>query len=88
LACVLSSLTGLQTLDLSSISISDAGAASLACVLSSIAVDIPGLLTDSEVDDYNDFDDIIEPSTDDNYSEPESPPSSPLHPPSKRRRRT
>ena len=34
--CVLSSLTGLQTLNLSHNSISDAGAASLACVLSSL----------------------------------------------------
>jgi Leucine-rich repeat (LRR) protein len=34
--CVLSSLTGLQTLNLCDNSISDAGAASLACVLSSL----------------------------------------------------
>jgi hypothetical protein len=51
-----------------------------------IPTDIPGLSTDSEADDDHDFDDIIEPSTDDNDSNSESPPSPPLDPPSKRRR--
>jgi hypothetical protein len=53
-----------------------------------IPVDIPGLPTDSEADDDQDFDDIIEPSSDDSDSDSDSPPSPLLHLPPKRRRRT